>query len=58
MKARNCLMPYRLIVSDMDDTLLNERGLLSPATIEAIVRRIVVKRFTAPYCIKKQPPMD
>ena len=29
-------MPYRLIVSDMDDTLLNERGLLSPATIEAI----------------------
>ncbi len=29
-------MPYRLIVSDMDDTLLNERGLLSPATVEAI----------------------
>ena len=29
-------MPYRLIVTDMDDTLLNEKGLLSPATIEAI----------------------
>jgi len=29
-------MSYRLIVSDMDDTLLNERGLLSPATVEAI----------------------
>jgi len=36
MEARNIIMPYRLIVSDMDDTLLNERGLLSPATIEAI----------------------
>ncbi len=29
-------MPYRLIVSDMDDTLLNERGLLSPVTVEAV----------------------
>lgn len=29
-------MPYRLIVSDMDDTLLNERGLLSEATVRAV----------------------
>ncbi len=29
-------MPYRLIVSDMDDTLLNEQGLLSEETIRAI----------------------
>lgn len=36
MEARKHLMPYRLIVSDMDDTLLNEKGLLSPATIEAV----------------------
>lgn len=29
-------MPYRLIVSDMDDTLLNEHGLLSEETVHAI----------------------
>ena len=29
-------MPYRLIVSDMDDTLLNEQGLLSEETVRAI----------------------
>ncbi len=29
-------MPYRLIVSDMDDTLLDGRGLLSENTIQAI----------------------
>lgn len=34
-------MPYRLIVSDMDDTLLNEHGILSPVTLQAVaaVRR-------------------
>lgn len=29
-------MSYRLIVSDLDDTLLNEQGALSPATLEAV----------------------
>ena len=29
-------MPYRLIVSDLDDTLLNEQGLISPATFKAV----------------------
>ncbi len=29
-------MPYRLIVSDMDDTLLNEQGILSPASLAAV----------------------
>lgn len=29
-------MPYRLIVCDLDDTLLNEQGLISPATMQAV----------------------
>ena len=29
-------MPYRLIVSDMDDTLLGEQGTLSPASLAAV----------------------
>ena len=29
---------YRVIASDMDDTLLNEKGVLSPRTVAALKR--------------------
>ena len=31
---------YRVIASDMDDTLLNEKGVLSPRTVAALKRAV------------------
>lgn len=36
MKRGMAQMSYRLIVSDLDDTLLNEQGLIAPATVKAL----------------------